>query len=74
MAKKLTRVTIEEAVAQGFGSDAAAAPAKACPTFTLRADRPGHLRALMAAGQAFALLHHRDDAQSALHLVREFEM
>ena len=51
--KQVKRLTIDEAVAEGFGGgEIPAAPvrqAEACPTFVLRADRPGHVRALRAA-------------------------
>jgi len=44
----------------------------ACPTFTLRADQPGHLRALIGVVQELGPGH--PDLQANLGLIREFEI
>jgi hypothetical protein len=51
---------------QGPGEETAAA----CPSFTLSADRPGHLRALILAEWGLTLA----DAQKVKRLIREFEL
>ena len=62
--------------AEWAGKPAVAAPAaggdkpEACPTFTLRADQRGHLRALMAAMQEMP----EGDLREALETLREFEL
>jgi hypothetical protein len=79
MAKKqLKRLTIDEAVAEGFGSDAAPSAAasegqaKACPTFVLRADRAGHVRALRAAIEELGA-PDSVEARVALEAFKEYE-
>lgn len=42
-----------------------------CPTFTLRADRPGHLRALLAG---YMEMEAREDVDTAVRAIREFEL
>jgi hypothetical protein len=66
MAKKLKRVTTEETPA------APVRQAEACPTFTLRAGRAGHVRALRAAIKELAP-PDSIEARVALEAFKEFE-
>ena len=61
--------------AEATRAHAVAAPAasgrqaQVCPTFVLRADKPGHLRALMGAMPALPA----EDQRTATKMLREFE-
>jgi hypothetical protein len=67
MQKSRSQGVKESGVAATLTPGAEIAQAKACPTFTLVAGRPGHLRALVAAAPWLA-------EQLDWHVIREFEL